>query len=103
MPDEAINAFQNAIKNDPRSAYAYYGIGTVYARQGQHQAAINAFDHALSINSHLDRPWAGKGDVYLSMGELEKARECFYQALENNIWNVNAQKGLAQINIMEKV
>jgi len=51
-PALALDQFKKAIKEDPRNAYAYKGLGLTYAQLRKFPEAIAAFRKALELNPY---------------------------------------------------
>jgi tetratricopeptide (TPR) repeat protein len=52
-PDRSLQELQGVVRDSPEYAEAYQGLGLVYARQGQREAAVQAFRTALDHNPDL--------------------------------------------------
>ena len=51
-PALALEQFKKAIKEDPKNAYAYKGLGLTYAQLGKLPDAVAAFRKALELNPY---------------------------------------------------
>jgi len=51
-PALALEEFKKAVKEDPRNAYAYKGLGLTYAQLRKFPEAIAAFRRALQVNPY---------------------------------------------------
>jgi tetratricopeptide (TPR) repeat protein len=96
---KAIDAFDEAIRQDPQDAIAYYNRGVAYNRiaQGvtgsgmvragsnisQYQSAIQDFDQAIRLNPQADA-YFNRGFAYRNLGQFERAIEEFDEALRLN-------------------
>lgn len=52
--DQAIEAFINAAKHDPKNALAHHNLGSVYQELGRFEEASGAYTKALEIDPNLD-------------------------------------------------
>jgi Flp pilus assembly protein TadD len=53
--DEAIGAYREAVRLDPRNALAHYGLGVAYSRTGQDEQAMAAYREAIRLQpDHAD-------------------------------------------------
>jgi len=52
--DEAIQAYDEAIKLDPEYATAWYNKGVTLSKQGYCDEAIQAYDEAIRLNPEYD-------------------------------------------------
>jgi tetratricopeptide (TPR) repeat protein len=66
--DEAIEAFNEAIKLDPKYAEAWNGKGNALAGQGKYDDAIKAYDEAIRLDPKNADSWKDKGNLLYSMG-----------------------------------
>jgi tetratricopeptide (TPR) repeat protein len=81
---DAVNAFDKALKINPKAAEALVGKGEA-ALQGLELKQANSFaDQALKINPRLPMALRLKADVHLASGELSEAKKVLQQALEVN-------------------
>ena len=63
--DEAIKAYEEAIRLDPNYVDAWYNKGIALDSQGKYDEAIKAYDEAIS--SIPTMPWPGTTKAMLSM------------------------------------
>ncbi|HEX3821566.1 MAG TPA: FG-GAP-like repeat-containing protein, partial [Candidatus Sulfotelmatobacter sp.] len=86
--DQADVWLQQALRDDPSSAEALYGIGSVYLNQDKNVAARGAFERCLKLTaSYPDtRPdaWNNLGVLDTREGKLTDAVKKFQQALKIN-------------------
>ncbi|GAX37909.1 tetratricopeptide repeat protein [Nodularia sp. NIES-3585] len=82
--EEAINAYQEAIRLNSNHALAYNGIGLVYASQSRWEEAITAYQKALEINPKYADALANSAVALLQTNQqndgiaaLEKALDIF--------------------------
>lgn len=52
--DEAIEAYENSLKEDENTKEAYYGLGTLKYEAGDYKAAIGYFDKYIAIKEDAD-------------------------------------------------
>jgi tetratricopeptide (TPR) repeat protein len=80
--------FRLALRDDPSSAEAHYGLGSVYLKQGNPKEARASFQQAVRLNaSYPDtRPnaWNNLGLLDLHDGRADDAIGCFEEALRGN-------------------
>lgn len=100
--DNALSTFEIASKFEPKSPYAWNGIGDVYAAQLRDlvigysnkkdlckfcREAINAYNKAINLDSKSIYSWNGKGNVFNYMthhgyvGFFEKAIDAYTNAI----------------------
>ncbi|HUB68314.1 MAG TPA: tetratricopeptide repeat protein [Candidatus Methylacidiphilales bacterium] len=82
--DEAMEAFQRALKINPKLAEVHDNLGNVLAQKGEWDNAIVEFRKALAINPKLYEINDDLGTVLAQKGELNDAIIEFRKALEIN-------------------
>jgi|GEM_PF-1693680 len=100
--NDAINAYDNAIKIDPKLVYAWNMKGTTLANQGKNDEAIDAFDEAIRINPHYASAWTGKGTALFMQGKYDAAIKAYDEAIKidptDEIALTNKGATLARVN-----
>ena len=83
--DQAATWFQLALKDDPSSAEALYGLGSAYLEQGRTSEAQQTFERAITLHSSfpgtLPNAWNNLGLLAARAGRTEDAVKSFRQAL----------------------
>jgi len=83
-PAEA--SFQQALRDDPSSAEAVYGIGSVYLNQNKNAAAREMFERCVKLPASYPDTWPDAwnnlGVLDTREGQLADSAEKFQQALE---------------------
>jgi len=83
--EQALSFFQLALKNDPSSAEALYGIGSVYLKQDKRAEARDNFLRATQSQAGypdtLPNAWNNLGLIATQAGQMEQAVYYFQQAL----------------------
>lgn len=96
--DEAQTAFQQALRDDPTSAEALYGVGSVYLNQNNNAAARETFERTTKMQASypdtLPDAWNNLGVIATREGRTEDSIPCFKQALQLNSQNVAALENL---------
>ena len=86
--DESEVSFQQALRDDPESAEALYGIGSVYLNQNKNAAAREAFERCVKLHATypdtLPDAWNNLGVVATRENRVDDAVECFRSALALN-------------------
>jgi hypothetical protein len=80
--DEAIEAFDEAIRLDPNDASAWKNKGLALSHQDKYDEAIQAYDEAIRLDPQDAYNWIYKGRVLKSLGLTTKADEAFAKAKE---------------------
>ena len=92
--EEAIEAFKNAIKTNPKDALAYNDMGSVYFKLNLVDDAIKAVEKAEEIDPNCAFAYNNLGSFYYNSGKYEKAIELF-----NKATNLDTKFYLAYINL----
>jgi len=82
MHDEAIKAYDEAIRLDPKYAVAWYNKGIALRDQGKYDEAIKAYDEAIRLDPNLAEPWNNKGVALYSQGKYNEAIEVYDEAIK---------------------
>ncbi len=85
---QAEASFQQALRDDPDSAEALYGIGSVYLNQDKNAAARETFERAVRMTANypgtLPDAWNNLGVIATREGRIDDSVGCFLQALQLN-------------------
>jgi len=86
--DQAEASFQQALRDDPSSAEALYGIGSVYLNQNKNAAARETFERAVKLPANypdtLPDAWNNLGVIATREGRVDDSVQSFQQALRLN-------------------
>lgn len=92
----ATEYYKNAIRIQPKSTEAWYGLGKYYQDMGDWDKSISTYDTLLSFNPANKFAHHNKGVVYLTSLKLnEKALESFTNAIKSDPKYVDAYYGRA--------
>ena len=84
--EQAEIFFQRALKDDPQSAEAYYGLGSAYLQQQKADDARKCFERVLQLHTTypgtLPNAWNNLGILSAREGNLELAIQQFQHALQ---------------------
>jgi tetratricopeptide (TPR) repeat protein len=102
--EQAAASFRTALRDDPSSAEALYGIGSVYLDQQKTAEARESFERALKLRASypdtLANAWNNLGLLAGRKGHKEKAVDYFQEALklspDHSIALVNLGSALRQ-------
>ncbi len=87
-PEQAILAFQKAIKNKNRTLFfksaptAYNNLGDAYMKAGQYTQAIETFKEVIKMAPNMAEGYVNLATVYLQKNEPINAREICLHALQ---------------------
>ncbi len=79
--DEAIAAYQKALKVKPDLAEVYVSLGSLHFQQQQPEAAIAAYQKAIEIAADLKDAYRSLVQVWLDLGKVDEGEELSYNAL----------------------
>ncbi|MGK7900211.1 MAG: tetratricopeptide repeat-containing serine protease family protein [Hormoscilla sp.] len=82
--EEAVAAFDEAIKLKPKFEQAWYGRGLALKAQGKYQAAVASFDKATEINPRLYEAWRERGEALASLQRYREALASLEKAININ-------------------
>jgi polysaccharide export outer membrane protein len=69
---QALQSFQEALKNDPEYPEALYGLGRAHLDLGHYSEAIEAFQAALKLNPNAADANAGLGEAYAKLKAVKQ-------------------------------
>ncbi len=104
--DQAEASFQRALRDDPASAEALYGIASVYLNQNKNALARETFERALKL--HADYPdtlpdaWNNLGVIATREGRIDDSIHCFQEALRVNPHHVLSLDNLGNAYRLQK-
>ncbi|OIQ75957.1 lipopolysaccharide regulatory protein [mine drainage metagenome] len=95
--DQAIDAFIEAVQNDPDTSELHFALGNLFRRRGEYERAVRVHEHLLSRGdlSQLDRNRAQHALAldYLKAGLLDRAEEALIK-LEGTAFETEARLAL---------
>jgi lipopolysaccharide biosynthesis regulator YciM len=98
--DQAIDAFIEAVQNDPDTQELHFALGNLFRRRGEYQRAVRVHEHLLGRGdlSRADRERAqhALAQDFLSAGLLDRA-EAALQKLEGTRYENEARLSLLAI------
>jgi tetratricopeptide (TPR) repeat protein len=104
--DQAESTFQQALRDDPSSAEALYGIGSVYLNQGKNAAARENFERAVKRPANypdtLPDAWNNLGVIATREGRVDDSVQCFQRALRLNPHHLLALDNLGNAYRLQK-
>ncbi len=107
--DSAIKRYDEAIKNNPNSAYFWMLKGEALISLGKYNEAIECFDKVLAINSSFDNiVYANKALALLELDRLDESSMYIDKALETNpqsslFWGIKSIILLKKDNLNESL
>ena len=83
-PEEALYAFEEALRLDLNNIKAYDGKGVTLGKLKRYEEAIQAYDQALHLNPNDEKSYYDKGLALRELGRYEEAIQAFDQVLRLN-------------------
>ncbi len=80
--EEALQAYETAIRLNPNDAIAYYGKGAALEKLGRYQEALQAFETAIRLNPNFAVAYYGKGVALERLKREIEAQQAFDKAKE---------------------
>ena len=104
--DQAEASFRQALRVDPSSAEALYGIGSVYLNQNKNAASRETFERAVKLPANypdtLPDAWNNLGVIATREGRVDDSVQCFRQALRLNPHHLLALDNLGNAYRLQK-
>lgn len=98
--DQAIDAFIEAVQNDPDTQELHFALGNLFRRRGEYQRAVRVHEHLLSrgdlSREDRDRAQHALAQDFLRAGLLDRA-EAALQKLEGTRYENEARLSLLAI------
>ncbi|MDH7579026.1 MAG: tetratricopeptide repeat protein [Bacillota bacterium] len=96
---EAILAYNDAIKIDPKEVKAYQGLAKTYTLQGKYDEAKATYERGVAAVSPEDKLLLrlGLAGMYIDKGDLQEAERYFQGIIDENKTCVAAYQGLAMV------
>jgi len=98
--DQAIDAFIEAVQNDPDTQELHFALGNLFRRRGEYQRAVRVHEHLLSrgdlSRTDRDRAQHALAQDFLRAGLLDRA-EAALQKLEGTRYENEARLSLLAI------
>lgn len=82
--EDALAAFDEAIRINPKNAHPWHGRGMALSQLGRFSGALAAFEQAINIDKTNASSWNSKGIVLNQLGRLDQAIGAFGQAIGIN-------------------
>jgi len=104
--DQAESSFQQAFREDPSSAEALYGVGSVYLNQDKNAAARDAFERTVKLQASypdtLPDAWNNLGVIATREGQIDESIQRFQEALRLNLHHLAALDNLGNAYRLQK-
>jgi lipopolysaccharide biosynthesis regulator YciM len=98
--DKAIDAFIEAVQNDPDTTELHFALGNLFRRRGEFERAVRVHQHLLSradlSTADRDRAQHALAQDYSKAGLFDRA-EAAYRALEGTAFTTEARRALLDL------
>jgi lipopolysaccharide biosynthesis regulator YciM len=98
--DKAIDAFIEAVQNDPDTTELHFALGNLFRRRGEFERSVRVHQHLLSradLNrTDRDRAQHALAQDYAKAGLFDRA-EASYRALEDSAFSTEARRALLDL------
>ena len=103
QPDKAIDAFIEAVQQDPDTTDLHFALGNLFRRRGEYQRAVRVHEHLLKRadlpRSDRERAQHELAQDFMKAGLFDRAEQA-YQALEGTAYATEAR--LALLGLYER-
>ncbi|MDH4061725.1 MAG: lipopolysaccharide assembly protein LapB [Aquincola sp.] len=101
QPDKAIDAFIEAVQNDPDTSELHFALGNLFRRRGEFERAIRVHEHLLQRGdlraADRERARYALAQDFTKAGLFDRAEETF-RALEGGTYSTEATLALLQLH-----
>jgi lipopolysaccharide biosynthesis regulator YciM len=98
--DKAIDAFIEAVQNDPDTTELHFALGNLFRRRGEFERSVRVHQHLLSradlSRADRDRAQHALAQDYAKAGLFDRA-EAAYRALEDSAFSTEARRALLDL------
>ncbi|MEO5732075.1 MAG: lipopolysaccharide assembly protein LapB [Rubrivivax sp.] len=101
QPDKAIDAFIEAVQNDPDTTELHFALGSLFRRRGEFERAVRVHQHLLGRSDlpggDHDRAQRALAQDYMKAGIFDRAEEA-WQTLEGTPYDTDARLALLSLH-----
>ena len=94
--ERARDQFRKRLRDDPKDAYAHYGLALVEMRRSRYKEALDSFHHLEKLWPDSTKVLRGLGECNLNMGNFEEASRLLSLVTALNPEDQIAMLGLGQ-------
>ncbi len=80
--EDALEAYEQAIRANPNQAEAYYGKGEALYKLDREKEALEAYDRAIRLDPTSSRAYRGKGDTLRALSRKNEALAAYERAIQ---------------------
>jgi lipopolysaccharide assembly protein B len=101
QPDKAIDAFIEAVQNDPDTTELHFALGNLFRRRGEFERAIRVHEHLLQRadlpNADRERAQHALAQDFMKAGLFDRAEQAF-STLAGTPYGTEARLALLQLH-----
>ncbi|GAI03353.1 unnamed protein product, partial [marine sediment metagenome] len=99
--EEELQAYEQAIKINPKYLDAWNNKGIVLGELGRHEEALQVFENAIKINPKYAEAWHNKGELLYLLGAHKAANKMVNRvlAINKNFIEAYMLKGKIEISV----
>jgi lipopolysaccharide assembly protein B len=101
QPDKAIDAFIEAVQNDPDTTELHFALGNMFRKRGEFERAIRVHEHLLQRadlpNADRERAQHALAQDFMKAGLFDRAEQSF-RALAGSPFDTDARLALLQLH-----
>jgi lipopolysaccharide biosynthesis regulator YciM len=99
--DKAIDAFIEAVQQDPDTSDLHFALGNLFRRRGEYERAVRVHEHLLQRadlpRSERDRAQHALAQDFMKAGLFDRAEQA-YQALDGTAFDTEARLALLTLH-----
>jgi tetratricopeptide (TPR) repeat protein len=97
MTKEAMAAYNQAVRRDPKSARVYNLRGDAYRREGRYHLAIQDYDEAVRLAPQSAESYAGRAFAYTLLSKDKEAQQDAARAVELGIESILLEREIEEL------
>ena len=94
--DDALTAYESALKADPLCYHAALFIGDVHTQKGNFSKALTSYKHAISIDPNKETAYRYSATPLMRQNKYDEARDLYIEAFVIEPYNKLAVSGIIQ-------
>ncbi len=98
-PKEALIEFEDAIRDDPTSKFAYLGAATILFRERKFYESLTYLQEVTRIDPFMKQPLGLMGRIYYKQQNYEQALEAFQDLASIDAKSTTPYLGIAQVHL----
>jgi lipopolysaccharide biosynthesis regulator YciM len=99
--DKAIDAFIEAVQDDPDTTDLHFALGNLFRRRGEYERAVRVHEHLLKradlASAERERAQYALAQDFLTAGLFDRAEQA-YQALDGTVYDTEARLALLTLH-----